>query len=220
MLKKMLIGGGAAAALGTFVFGTSAFSYLHTGVTEVREAVRAEVPLDFEIARARQEIEKIAPEIEQCMHVIAEQQYDIEQREADIARREAAGLSGPLAGRLTFALNGTLEGRRSVEEGFNSQDTPIFLQAGIDTTINQLSVIEDDPTTILDERLAADTTQVPIYNYAISRGKCDEFENAGADGIQGADAEKIQASLANGILTIRVPKSEAAKPRRISVQAQ
>jgi HSP20 family protein len=34
------------------------------------------------------------------------------------------------------------------------------------------------------------------------------------------DAEKIQASLANGILTVRVPKSEAAKPRRISVQAQ
>jgi HSP20 family protein len=34
------------------------------------------------------------------------------------------------------------------------------------------------------------------------------------------DTEKIQASLANGILTVRVPKSEAAKPRRISVQAQ
>lgn len=89
MLKKLLIGGGAAAALSAFVFGTSAYSYLQTGAHEVREAVRAEVPLDFEIARARQEIEKIAPEIEQCMHVIAEQQYDIEQREADIARREA-----------------------------------------------------------------------------------------------------------------------------------
>lgn len=89
MIKKALIGGVAAAGLGTFVFGTSALSYLQTGVREAREAVRAEVPLDFEIARARQEIEKIAPEIEQCMHVIAEQQYDIEQREADIARREA-----------------------------------------------------------------------------------------------------------------------------------
>jgi len=33
------------------------------------------------------------------------------------------------------------------------------------------------------------------------------------------DADKIEASLADGILTIRVPKSEAAKPRRISVQA-
>jgi HSP20 family protein len=33
------------------------------------------------------------------------------------------------------------------------------------------------------------------------------------------DADKIQATLSNGILTIRVPKSEAAKPRRITVEA-
>jgi HSP20 family protein len=33
------------------------------------------------------------------------------------------------------------------------------------------------------------------------------------------DAEKIQASLADGILTIRVPKAEAAKPKRITVKA-
>jgi uncharacterized protein (DUF3084 family) len=89
MVKKLLIGTGVAAALGTFVFGTSAVSYLRTGVGQVREAVRAEVPLDFEIARAKHEIERIAPEIEKCMHVIAEQQYDVEQREAEIARREA-----------------------------------------------------------------------------------------------------------------------------------
>ncbi|MFL5806807.1 MAG: Hsp20/alpha crystallin family protein [Roseiflexaceae bacterium] len=33
------------------------------------------------------------------------------------------------------------------------------------------------------------------------------------------DPDKIQASLSNGILTIRVPKAEAAKPRRITVKA-
>jgi hypothetical protein len=111
--------------------------------------------------------------------------------------RIQAGLSGPLAGRLTFALNGTMEGRRSVEEGFDSQNTPIFLQAGVDTTINQRSVIADDPATALDERLAADTTAVPIYNFAVSRGSCDEFQNAAADGIEGPDAEKIQAMRNN-----------------------
>ena len=89
MIKKAIIGTGVAAALGTFVFGTSALSYMETGVKQAREAVRAEVPLDFEISRAKQEIEKIAPEIEKCMHVIAEQQYDIETRDAEIARRES-----------------------------------------------------------------------------------------------------------------------------------
>jgi HSP20 family protein len=33
------------------------------------------------------------------------------------------------------------------------------------------------------------------------------------------DADKIQASLADGILTLRVPKAEAAKPKRITVKA-
>jgi HSP20 family protein len=32
------------------------------------------------------------------------------------------------------------------------------------------------------------------------------------------DADKIQASLANGILSIHVPKAEAAKPKRITVK--
>ena len=55
----------------------------------------------------------------------------------------------------------------------NSQDVPIFLQAGVDTVINQLSVLDDDPATPLDERLTADTTAVNVYNYAVSRGDCD-----------------------------------------------
>src|SRR5215207_916 len=81
--------------------------------------------------------------------------------------RIEGGLSGPLAGRLTFALNGTLEGRRALEDGMNSQDTPIFLQAGVDTTINQVTIPVDDPDTPFDETSTADTTAVPIYNYAI-----------------------------------------------------
>ena len=103
--------------------------------------------------------------------------------------RVEGGFSGPLAGRLTFALNGTLEGRKALEDGMNSQDVPIFLQAGVDTVINQISVPGGRPRdTPFDERLTADTTAVNVYNYAISRGDCDEFADAGADGIEGADA--------------------------------
>jgi len=32
------------------------------------------------------------------------------------------------------------------------------------------------------------------------------------------DADRIEAHLVNGVLTVRLPKSEAAKPRQISVQ--
>ena len=103
--------------------------------------------------------------------------------------RVEGGFSGPLAGRLTFALNGALEGRKALEDGLDSQDVPIFLQAGVDTTINQLSVLDDDPATPFDERLTADTTAVNVYNYAISRGDCDEFANAGSAEIEAPTRE-------------------------------
>jgi HSP20 family protein len=34
------------------------------------------------------------------------------------------------------------------------------------------------------------------------------------------DADKVEAHLANGILTIRLPKSETARPKRIPVKAE
>ncbi len=107
--------------------------------------------------------------------------------------RLEGSVSGPLAGRLTFALSGALEGQTALEEGFGSLDVPIFLQAGVDTVVNQLSEL-DDPATTADERATADTTRVPVYNYAISRGKCDAFESAGADGLATGDA-RTQASI-------------------------
>jgi HSP20 family protein len=34
------------------------------------------------------------------------------------------------------------------------------------------------------------------------------------------NAERVEARLANGVLTITMPKSEAAKPRKIVVKAE
>jgi HSP20 family protein len=34
------------------------------------------------------------------------------------------------------------------------------------------------------------------------------------------DAEKVQATLRDGVLTVRMPKAEAAKPRKITVEAR
>jgi hypothetical protein len=83
--------------------------------------------------------------------------------------RVTASVGGPIIRNFTFFVSGALEGQQSVESGFDSQKFPLFLQAGIDTTVAVPTAL-NDPT--------ADTTMVDVYNYAISRGNCDEFANS------------------------------------------
>ena len=90
MLKKAIVGTVATAAVGTLMFGTDALSYMSTGYNEVREAVKSEVPIEFELERARHEVDEIVPEIHKWLHVIAEQQVEVENLKETIARKAAA----------------------------------------------------------------------------------------------------------------------------------
>jgi hypothetical protein len=77
--------------------------------------------------------------------------------------RITGSFGGPITRNFTFFLSGALQGQNSVESGFNSQQFPLYVQAGLDTTVAVPSAL-NDPT--------ADTTLVPVYNYAIYRGEC------------------------------------------------
>lgn len=88
MLKKIMMGTAAAAALGTFVFGRDAASYLRTSYTSVRDAIKSEVPLEFEIQRAREMVDHLVPDIRHCMHVIAEEEVNVEDLTAEVSRKE------------------------------------------------------------------------------------------------------------------------------------
>lgn len=88
MLKKVLIGGAAAALLTTFVFGRDVFSYVRTAGQSARDAIKAEVPVEFEIQRARDMVSNLVPDIRRCMHVIAEEEVNVEHLQRDIARAE------------------------------------------------------------------------------------------------------------------------------------
>ena len=89
MLKRGLFGLAVAGLLGTFVFGREAVSYLRAGCQNVRNAVKAEVPIKFEMERARTLVDQLVPDIRQCMHVVAEQQVDIEQLRQTLAQKES-----------------------------------------------------------------------------------------------------------------------------------
>ena len=88
MLKKGLLGLAVAALIGTFVLGREGVSYFRAGCQNVRNAVKAEVPIEFEIERARSLVDQLVPDIRQCMHVVAEQQVDIEHRQTQLAQKE------------------------------------------------------------------------------------------------------------------------------------
>ncbi|QDT30514.1 coiled-coil domain-containing protein [Gimesia panareensis] len=88
--KKILIGAAVLATLGTFVFGRDVISYMKTAGTSVRDAVKSEVPVDFEVERARKMVEDLVPDIRRCMHVIAEQQVDVETLQQEMHESELA----------------------------------------------------------------------------------------------------------------------------------
>jgi hypothetical protein len=112
--------------------------------------------------------------------------------------RVVGSVGGPIWQNLTFFVNGTLEGQKSVESGKGSADFPMFVQAGIDTTVSVPSAL-DDPL--------ADTTKVNVYNYAIFRGNCDTFQDAGSANDTSAAVQGIRNNYGVDCQGIRVPYS-------------
>jgi hypothetical protein len=88
LLKKSLIGVAAAAVLGALVFGRDVFSYAKTFGCSARDAIKSEVPIEFEIQRARDMVENLVPDIRNCMHLIAEEEVNVEHLSKDIASAE------------------------------------------------------------------------------------------------------------------------------------
>ena len=88
MLYKGIIGVAVAAALGTLVFGRDVFSYVKTAGTSARDAIKSEVPIEFEIQRARDLVGNLIPDIRKCMHVIAEEEVSVEHLNQEIVQAE------------------------------------------------------------------------------------------------------------------------------------
>jgi hypothetical protein len=80
--------------------------------------------------------------------------------------RLQARLGGRFMGRLRAFAAGTFEGHESAESGPGAENDPIFVGAGVDTTVGVPSALNDP---------FADTVFVDVARFAIARGRCDEF---------------------------------------------
>lgn len=89
MFKKLIWSTAGLTALGVFVFGDDAWSYLSTTVSTVRSAVKQEVPLEFEVQRARDLVAQVDGEVGRCLRVIAEDEVGVDELRREIATQTA-----------------------------------------------------------------------------------------------------------------------------------
>lgn len=90
MLKKSLLVGGAVVLLLGLFFGRDACSYLTTSTRWVKDTVTTNVPIEFQINRARDMIKALDPEIKQNMHLIAKEEVEIEKLGKQVDEQESA----------------------------------------------------------------------------------------------------------------------------------
>lgn len=80
MLKRVIWAGAGATALAMLLFGgREAVSYVRTSAGWVKESVKSNVPIEFEIERARRMVKDLVPDIRKNMQVIATEEVEVDQ---------------------------------------------------------------------------------------------------------------------------------------------
>ena len=90
MIKVGVVGTAAALILGGAVFGTDLGSYIRSSTRCVTSAVKDNVPVEFELRRARDMLDDIIPEMHANIRQIAEQEVEIASLKAEIIDNDKA----------------------------------------------------------------------------------------------------------------------------------
>ena len=86
LLKKGLCLFLVALIVGAVFLGGEVWSYVRTSRSAMASAVKNQIPIEFEIKRAKEMIDQIIPEIHANMKLIAEEEVEIEDLERDVAK--------------------------------------------------------------------------------------------------------------------------------------
>ncbi len=88
MLKKSIFAAAGVFLLSALFFGRDAVSYVGTSIGWFKDSIKASVPVEFEIERARKMVRDLVPDIRRNMHVIAKEEVEVERLESQIAEAE------------------------------------------------------------------------------------------------------------------------------------
>lgn len=83
-IKFVFVGTLLVAVVGGALFGTGALAYLKTGARRVQETVNDQIPVEFEMQRARDMLNDIIPELQGNIRAIAQDEVEIANLQADI----------------------------------------------------------------------------------------------------------------------------------------
>lgn len=89
MFKKLIVVGLGVTLVAGLLLGSDACSYLRTSATHVKHSVKDNVPVSFEMDRARKMIESLAPEIRDNMHIIAKEEVEVERLRKKVEQLES-----------------------------------------------------------------------------------------------------------------------------------
>ncbi len=88
MIHKSLIAGSAMLLLLGVVKGRDAWSYLSTACNRATASIENNVPIEFQIDRARKMVADLTPEVRNSMQVIAREEIELERLNDQITRAE------------------------------------------------------------------------------------------------------------------------------------
>ena len=127
LIKWSLIGITGLGAAGYFFFGSNAMNYVSTMAGSLKDSVRGNIPIEFELKRAENLIRDIGPQIHQCKLDVARQEVqmenlmdDIDRLSRDVGRAErrlksGADLLASSTDAVTYQLAGGTYSRERVE---------------------------------------------------------------------------------------------------------
>lgn len=90
-LKTIVVVVLVLGVIGGLLFGGDVVSYLRSSAKSVQDAVKSNVPTEFELRRARDLLEEIIPEMHANIRLIAQEEVEIAALKSDIARCEESG---------------------------------------------------------------------------------------------------------------------------------
>jgi len=148
MMKKGVVGAALTAGALYLAFGTHAGSYVRTACNQFRHTAKNSVPIQFDIERARDEIDALAPAIDANKEDLARAEVDVEHLDREVTEvranlaREKQAMVALREGLATGDLR--LAGRVS----YTPDEVKADLAHRLDHYRNVTKILEEKETTL------------------------------------------------------------------------